>query len=431
MRNMKNNPIFHRMKKIFLYSTLFFLSVYPAFSQNNTGTPYSMYGIGLLQDNTGPYTAMGGVSAAMRDNYNINYLNPASYTALDSNRFYFQFGVNGEYVGISTHQEKNTYRVAQNASLNMAFRIYNKLYASFGFIQRSDIGYSLHYYKLINGSDNQYYTQQISGQGGLNDFYLGLAYRFGGLSIGVNSALVFGNLEKRLSLIPAIEDSYYINSQNKISVFDAIFTIGLQYQFKLSPKSNLTLGTAFNLKSDLDAEQDYTAYKINSSTGDSETLEEDELNKGNISYPLRVIAGFSYDYKDKWNVAGDYTFQQMSEYKEFGKEQNFNDYHKGAIGVSLLPARYGRYWWQRNKYTLGAYMVRSQIELNNTHINTYAVTCGTQIPVYISNRELMLGLAFDLGIRGTEKDGLIQEKYAKVRINIAFKEGWFIKRKID
>ena len=47
---------------------------------------------------------MGGVSAAMRDNYNINFLNPASYTALDSMRFYFQMGVTGEYVDVSTYK---------------------------------------------------------------------------------------------------------------------------------------------------------------------------------------------------------------------------------------------------------------------------------------------------------------------------------------
>lgn len=59
-------------------------------AQNNSGTPYSKEGFGLLPDNYGAFTGMGGVSAAMRDNYNINFLNPASYTALDSVRFYFQ-----------------------------------------------------------------------------------------------------------------------------------------------------------------------------------------------------------------------------------------------------------------------------------------------------------------------------------------------------
>lgn len=419
------------MKKIIPLYLLFFLFSWQAYSQNNTGTPYSMYGIGLLQDNYGPYTSLGGVSAAMRDNNNINFLNPASYTALDSNRFYFQFGVTGEYVHIATHQESSSYRVAQNASLNMAFRIYKNLFTSLGFNQRSDIGYDLYYYKMINGSDDEYYNQQISGEGGLNDFYLGLAYRFGNLSLGVNSSLVFGNIEKRVNLIPLISDSYYINSRNKIAVFDAIFTAGIQYGMTLSPKSKLTLGTAFNFSSKMNARKDLESYKVNTSTQNSETLDDEKLHNGNISYPFRITGGFAYNYKDKWTVAGDYTFQEMSAYKEFGEDQTYNDYHKASIGVSLLPARYVRYWWQRNNYNLGAYAVRSQIELNNVHINTYGVTFGTQMPVYISNRELLLGVAFDLGIRGTEKNGLIQEKYAKIRLNIAFKEGWFMKRKID
>ncbi|WP_251620121.1 outer membrane protein transport protein [Odoribacter lunatus] len=419
------------MKKIILLYFLSILLAHQLYSQNNTGTPYSMFGIGLLQDNYGPYTAMGGVSAAMRDNNNINFLNPASYTALDSNRFYFQFGITGEYVNISTHQENSSYRVAQNASLNMAFRVYNNLFASLGFNQRSDIGYDLYYYKMINGSDNEYYNQQVSGEGGLNDFYLGFAYRFWNLSVGLNSSVVFGNIEKRETLTPLISDSYYINSRNKIAISDVIFNIGLQYDMKLSPKSKLTLGSAFNLSSKMNARKDLESYKINSSTQVNETLDDEKLNNGNISYPFRIISGFAYDYKDKWMVSGDYTFQEMSAYKEFGIDQEYNDYHKIAIGASLLPARYGRFWWQRNKYILGAYAVRSQIEVNNVHINTYGVTCGIQMPVYVSNRELSLGIAFDLGLRGTEKNGLIQEKYAKVRLNIAFKEGWFMKRKID
>lgn len=418
-------------KKLLLYTVLLTLFSFPVFAQNNTGTPYSMYGLGLLQDNYGPYTAMGGVSAAMRDNNNINFLNPASYTALDSNRFYFQFGITGEYVNISTHQENSSYRVAQNASLNMALRLFPKMYASFGFNQRSDIGYDLHYLKMINGSNNFYYNQQISGEGGLNDFYLGLAYRIKNLSIGLNTSLVFGNLERRLTLMPIVEDSYYINTRKKISVTDVIFNIGLQYAWKLSPKSNLVLGTAFNVGSKMNAKKDFMSYKINSSTQGSETMDDEKLKEGNISYPFRIVAGAAYDYKDRWTIAGDYTYQEMSSYKEFGADQHYKDYHKAALGVSYLPERYGRFWWQRNKYILGAYAVRSQIRLNEVDINTYGVTFGTQMPVFITNRELLLGLAFDLGLRGTEKNGLIQEKYVKLRVNIAFKEGWFQKRKIQ
>ena len=78
------------MKRIFLI-TFLSIFIFKVYGQDNIGTPYSVYGIGLQTENAGPYNAMGGVAAAMRDNGNINYLNPASYTALDTARLYFQF----------------------------------------------------------------------------------------------------------------------------------------------------------------------------------------------------------------------------------------------------------------------------------------------------------------------------------------------------
>ena len=128
------------MKRI-LFSFAILLLANSIFGQNNSGSPYSKYGLGLLPDNYGIYTAMGGVSAAMRDNYNINYLNPASYTALDSLRFYFQVGINAEYVYVSTTKAHTDYTAGQNGAINMAFRVAPKLFASFGFNERTDIGY--------------------------------------------------------------------------------------------------------------------------------------------------------------------------------------------------------------------------------------------------------------------------------------------------
>lgn len=418
------------MRKV-VFSILLLLCITRVFGQSNTGTPYSRYGLGLLPDNSGPYTAMGGVSAAMRDNNNINFLNPASYTALDSNRFYFQLGINGEYVDISTNKDHSNYRVAQNSALTMGFRLFKNAYASFGFNERSDIGYDLLFTNSIGGDDLYKYNQHIQGEGGLNDVYLGLAYRIKNLSIGVNTAYVFGKLEAQQTLTAQLADAYYIRSSDKIAVNSVLFDIGLQYQMNLSEKSKLTLGTTFNFNTKLNAKKTYQSYKVNTTSNSSNTLIDETVQRGTISYPFRIVGGFNYDYSDRWNVAGDYTFQDLSAYEEFGENQKYNNYHKGAIGISWLPSRFSRFWWQRNKYMIGGYATRSHVELNSTKINTYGVTLGAQMPIYIPNRELLLGVAFDLGLRGTEENGLIQEKYAKIRINIAFKEGWFMKRKIN
>lgn len=81
-------------------------------------------------------------------------------------------------------------------------------------------------------------------------------------------------------------------------------------------------------------------------------------------FPFRMIVGASIN-TIKMGIAGDY-IQRMSAYEEFGTNQEFQDYHKAAIGGSLQPNETGRYWWQRNKYTAGAYFTRSQLRFNYT-----------------------------------------------------------------
>ncbi len=402
------------------------------YGQDNIGTPYSVYGIGLQAENTGPYNAMGGVSAAMRDNFNVNYLNPASYTALDSNRFYFQFGITGEYAHLSTYKETANYRVAQNAAFTIALRLYKNLYFSTGFTEKSDIGYDLLYTNIIPGSSDSYFTQNIQGEGGLNDFYLGFAWKYKNLSIGLNTSLVFGKIEKRQTLTPMLEGSKTIKTSENNRIHDVLFIPGIQYGFDLSPKAHLTLGTAFNFTQKLRAKTDFTAYSVNPTTSTTEMLDELTLKRGYIKYPLRVLGGFDLKYNRKWEVAGDYTFQKMSDYEEFTDNQELNNYHKATLGLSWTPEQMGRYWWQRNSYMIGGYYIQTGINVKNVDISTYALTFGAQMPFYTARQGvLLLGIAFDLGVRGTEQNGLIQEKFAKVRLNISFNEFWFLKRKIN
>ena len=64
---------------------------------NNTSSPYSRYGLGELHSYSfGRSTAMGGASIASRYETQINLANPASYTAIDSLGFMFEFGIDGK-----------------------------------------------------------------------------------------------------------------------------------------------------------------------------------------------------------------------------------------------------------------------------------------------------------------------------------------------
>ena len=63
-------------------------------AQNNTNSPYTRYGYGQLADQgSGNSKAMGGIAYGLRDKYQVNFANPASYTAIDSLTFIFDGGI--------------------------------------------------------------------------------------------------------------------------------------------------------------------------------------------------------------------------------------------------------------------------------------------------------------------------------------------------
>jgi hypothetical protein len=312
----------------------------------------------------------------------------------------------------------------------MGFRLARRLYASFGFNERSDIGYDMHFENQVYGDPFSYFLQLIEGEGGLNDAYFGLGYQWGKLSIGVNASYIFGKVEDRQTLEPVSiagnPINYYVKTRTQNHIHDLLFTLGVQYPFQLRDDAVLTVGGTYNFGTYLSGKRVFEAFLLRGSSS-TEILRE-VPDHGKVFYPARLTAGGSYE-KSNWMLAGDYTFQRMKKYKEFGEmTEMFTNYHKVALGGAYTPN--GRGWWQRNRYTFGSYFVKSHINLLEHNINTFGVAVGTQIPFFYANQELILGVAADLGIRGRQTAGLMMEQFAKVRISIAFKERWFMKPKI-
>ena len=69
----------------------------PLMAQNNTNSPYTRFGYGDLGERSfGAGRAMGGVGYGLRSPKQINPMNPASYSCMDSLTFLFDFGVAGQ-----------------------------------------------------------------------------------------------------------------------------------------------------------------------------------------------------------------------------------------------------------------------------------------------------------------------------------------------
>lgn len=63
------------------------------YAQSGTNSPYSQYGLGVLSDQTSGFNrGMNGVGLGFREHNQVNFINPASYSAVDSLSFIFDVG---------------------------------------------------------------------------------------------------------------------------------------------------------------------------------------------------------------------------------------------------------------------------------------------------------------------------------------------------
>ena len=117
---------------------LLFAAIFIAKSQ----TPYSMYGIGMLDDNTlGINAGMGGVGYAINNKMQINPKNPASYAAMDSLTFLFDIGMNVETGWFKEGALKETKTTANFDYAVLQFPIGKHLAASLGMLPYSKSNY--------------------------------------------------------------------------------------------------------------------------------------------------------------------------------------------------------------------------------------------------------------------------------------------------
>ena len=90
------------LNKKILATVLMAASVVPALAQSGTNSPYSQYGLGQQSEQTSGFNrGMNGLGQGFREHNQVNYINPASYSALDSLTFIFDVGLSGQITNFS------------------------------------------------------------------------------------------------------------------------------------------------------------------------------------------------------------------------------------------------------------------------------------------------------------------------------------------
>ena len=190
------------MKKLIL-AVILLTAISPSvMAQGGTNSPYSAYGLGeLAEQTTGFNRGMNGVALGFHEHNQVNYLNPASYSAIDSLSFIFDMGFSGQ---VTHFKEAGKTLNAKNADLEYVvagFRAFRHLgVISFGVVPFTNIGYNYALSGNVGNVANTTYTNTYNGSGGMHQVFLGMGWEFlKGLSIGANASYLWGTYDRSIS----------------------------------------------------------------------------------------------------------------------------------------------------------------------------------------------------------------------------------------
>ncbi|WP_335966449.1 hypothetical protein [Galbibacter sp. PAP.153] len=391
-------------------------------SESLTSSPYSLYGLGVInQTSIGKVNAMGYSGIGMKSVGYINNLNPASYALIPQNNFLYDLGGKAE---INTYANK--FNSEKNTSFNFsnlafAFHITEKMGAGVTLIPYSHVGYSLVGLETnIEGSTETVKTN-AQGTGALNDLSFNFGYSpFSNFRIGLNAAVLFGNIEEEESF-SLNTSSFLLNEQTSYSGIQ----LGIATQFDIT--DDISLGGILKLPSTLNGSLSRSIYKT--LDYNSTTVEENiEGNADDFELPLHFGVGFSATLFDKnllFNV--DYQKRYWGKTGQNDHIGEYTDQNIYALGLEYANKSRNTKYFQRIAYRAGFNFDDGYLSVNNNKINSYSITAGLGLPLSARNSSA-LNISYSYGQKGQINNILIQENYHLITINLSLQDFWFVKR---
>lgn len=161
-----------------------------------TSSPYSMFGIGELQNGLyGQNAGMGGVAYGMRNNVLMNIENPAGLTALDSKRLLTELAIFAKNESCTSEGSSNRAFTGSFSALILGGRVIPRWYTAVSLTPYSSVGYYFQSSQPIEGNPHESNIGAFTGSGGISKISWSNAYLLSQYwSIGINVSYLFGNI---------------------------------------------------------------------------------------------------------------------------------------------------------------------------------------------------------------------------------------------
>lgn len=428
------------MKKNIITLLLAMATVIAANAQSGTNSPYSQYGLGVLSDQSQGFNrGMNGLSIGLRQSNQVNMLNPASYSCIDSLTMIFDVGLSGQVTNFKEGDRKINANNSDFEYAVAAFRLMPKVGVSFGVVPFTNIGYN---YSSTNkvGTSTTTSTETHSGSGGIHQAYLGIGWNFfKGLSAGANFSYLWGSYERTLSIT---SNDAYVNTITKTydcTVQSYKLDFGLQYSMEVSKKDIVTIGATYSLGHNLSADPELVTQNTNSQTGVVNSTQQTVYD--GLSLPHAFAIGASWNHNKRFTIGADYSLQKWGEldYPELNQSTGVYelksglliDRHKITVGGEWVPNWQSRKILNRIHYRAGASYNTPYIKVNgHDGPKEISVSAGFGIPITNNwNNGSVLNISGQW-VKASAKD-LITENTFRINIGLTFNERWFNKWKVN
>ncbi|MCC6516895.1 MAG: hypothetical protein IT275_11135 [Chitinophagales bacterium] len=463
------------MRKIFL---LFILAITLQQVDAQEHTPYSRYGLGhAFDNNTAQSAQMGGLGAAFQSGETVNYLNPASYAALQLTTF--DGGFSGNFGKIKTQTLKAKQNSFSLNYLSLFFPVKKFFVTGVSLLPFSAKDYLISQTTSFDTANAVKF--EYEGTGSLYNLSWGAGYKYKGFHVGFNLGYLFGKLNNNSFAYPINkvgtfdEESYTTWTFTNTKVSSIIWNAGVQYNLPITSKkdSNKIYNVVFGLSGNAPTkvskrtyndealytfQSGYLAYRTSdagindfitdyiqpkvSSTDMLDTLSEKFNERAYIKIPATLNIGIMAYRGIKWRAGIDFKFQPWSKYR--GYEDNaaskLNNSWRIAVGGEFLPndKNFSKFF-SRLKYRAGFNYTQTNIKINNQAINEFGINFGIGIPLIITtaNDQGLLqkvytyafNIGFEAGSRGTTQKNLVRENFYRLKFGISLNDKWFVRRK--
>jgi hypothetical protein len=405
---------------------LIFLSVLTAsltIRAQTNNSPYSILGIGDIEDSYfNRTTGMASTGAAYRSNTNLINNNPASFSALEKQFFVGEIGIRGtfiQYYGSPVDPLNNTSFDITFRRFVIGTKITKHWGSSAGLVPFSSENYAFNSQQPVLGTIGETANANSTGYGGINRAYWANAYEFfNHLSLGIDASYLFGSTNQKTILQ---NTTSYISTNTNTSYNSFYFTYGLQYYTKVNKHWDFALGATFANKTELNPQYSIIILAI-----DSSQLYNQPQPQSNFLLPVNYTVGLSVTKDKKYSLLADYKYQGWSALNYSGFNYALQTSRRYSLGFEISKKRNSyNTLFETNYFQAGLYY-------SNSYVNVYGqpiLDMGGTIGFGINARRTPLSYAVTLqyGVKGTESNQLVQERYVNLTIMISYRDIWYTK----